>query len=338
MILSRILTGIGVGVVSFAGPLYLGEIAPKEKRGQIVSFHQIAITLGILFSYFSNYMCANLVHNWRIMLLIGAFPAFVLLLGMFFQKDTPRWLILNGKTDEAKYVLEKFKTTNPDEEIKNIKKTANKEKIVFSKKLLKPFMIGIGLMFAQIATGINAIIYYTPSIFKMTGFETNKDALFATIFIGLINFLMTFPAVFLSDKIGRKPLLYTGLSGMGLSLFILAFVFVLDFSFIKYLALIFTTLYIVSFSMSLGPIALLLISEIFPLKYRGFAMSISIVANFIFNFITTGVFPVAIEKLGGFITFMIFAFICLISFIFVYFAVPETKGISLEEIEQRMSN
>jgi len=198
-----------------------------------------------------------------------------------------------------------------------------------------PFVIGIGIMFVQIATGINAIIYYAPTIFKNLGFSSNQDALFITIFIGLINFLMTFVALAFVDKLGRKPLLFVGLSGMLLSLLVLSSVFVLDFSFVKYLAIISCAVYIVSFSMSLGPIGLLLISEVFPLKYRGSAMSVAIISNFIFNFIVTGLFPISLSKFGGSITFLIFALICVVSIFFVYFVVPETKGVSLEEIEAR---
>ncbi len=336
LILSRMLVGCAVGIVSFVGPLYLGEISPKEKRGQIVSFHQLAITLGILFSYLVNYFCANSALNWRLMLLFGAFPAFVLLVAMVFQNDTPRWLILRGKIGEAKKVLLKYdQNADVDSEINEILSSTQKNDLKFNKKLFMPLVIGIGIMFCQIAIGINAIIYYTPTLFKMAGFTSDKSALFATIFIGLTNFLMTFVAIALVDKMGRKPLLYFGLSGMLVSLLVLAGVFVFDFSFAKYLALIFSAVYILSFSFSIGPIGLLLVSEVFPLNYRGMAMSIAIVSNFIFNFIVTGSFPILLDKLGGSVVFLIFASICVFSLAFVYFLVPETKGVSLEEIEKK---
>ena len=340
LILSRMFIGCAVGVVSFAGPLYLSEISTKEKRGEIVSFHQLAITLGILFSYFVNYFCANFVHSWRIMFLLGAVPAIVLFFAMFVLKDTPRWYVAKNKIDKARLVLQKIdKSQDADLEIENIKKTLsnNNEKIKFEKRLLIPFVIGIGIMFAQIATGINAIIYYAPTIFKMVGFSSNQDVLFATIFIGLINFLMTFVAIALVDKIGRKPLLYIGLVGMLVNLLLLSFSFAFDYAFVKYIAVIACALYIVSFSMSLGPVALLINAEIFPLKYRGAAMSIGIVSNFVFNFIVTGLFPISLDKFGGSITFLIFAIICVISLFFVYYVVPETKDVSLEEIENRMN-
>ena len=273
------------------------------------------------------------------MFLLGAVPAIVLFFAMFILKDTPRWYVAKNKIDKARYVLEKIDSNQDVEaEIQNIQKTlANNEKVKFEKRLLIPFAIGIGMMFAQIATGINAIIYYAPTIFKMVGFSSNQDVLFATIFIGLINFLMTFVAIALVDKIGRKPLLYIGLVGMLINLLLLSMSFAFDFEIVKYIAVIACALYIVSFSMSLGPVALLINAEIFPLKYRGFAMSIGIVSNFVFNFVVTGLFPISLDKLGGSITFLIFAIICVISLFFVYYIVPETKDVSLEEIENKMN-
>ena len=302
--------------------------------------YQIALTFGILFSYLINYFCADLLNNWRVMLFVGALPAFVLFVGMFFLSDTPRWYVFKDKIDKAKNVLSKISPElNCENEINNIKNTVvSNEKIKLEKRIVMPFVIGIGIMFVQIATGINAIIYYAPTIFKTLGFNSNQDALFVTIFIGLINFLMTFIAFVFVDKLGRKPLLYIGLSGMLISLLSLSCVFVLEFEFVKYFAIVFCAIYIVSFSMSLGPIALLIISEIFPLKYRGSAMSVAIISNFIFNFITTGLFPISLYKFGGCITFLIFALICVISILFVYFVVPETKGLTLEEIENKWKN
>ena len=338
LILSRAFIGCAVGIVSFAGPLYLSEIATKNTRGSIVSFYQLALTFGILFSYLSNYFCAKYVSDWRIMLFMGIFPALVLFFGMLFQKDTPRFYVLKNKITKAKEALAKFDSNiDLENEILKIKNTFEVAdfKIKLNKKFLMPFVIGIGIMFVQIATGINAIIYYAPTIFKNIGFSSNQDALFATIFIGIINFLMTFVAYAFVDKLGRKPLLYIGLSGMSLSLLGLSLIFVFEFAALKFLAIIFCTIYIVSFSMSLGPIGLLLISEIFPLRYRGFAMSIAIISNFVFNFIVTSLFPISLDKLGGCITFLIFLFICILSILFVKFVVPETKGLSLEEIEQK---
>ena len=336
LIIARFMLGIGVGVVAFACPLYLSEVAPKERRGQMVSFYQLAITFGILFSYLANYFCSFLEFNWRAMFFVGVIPAVVLLLGMMFLKDTARWYVMKGKFDDAKNVLKKINPfCDTENEIEEISKTLVKNDSKFNKKLIMPFIIGIGIMFAQIVTGINAIIYYAPVIFKNLGFSSNEQVLLFTIFIGVINFLMTFVAIAFVDKIGRKPLLYIGLWGMMISLIVLALAHSLDLWYMKYLAVIFCAAYIVFFSMSLGPVALLLNSEIFPLEYRARAMSIVIVSNYLFNFIVTGLFPIALEKLGGSCTFLIFVFMCIISLIFVYFVVPETKGVSLEKISEK---
>lgn len=337
LIFSRFLIGSAVGAVSICAPMYLSEISTKEKRGQIVSFYQLFITFGILFSYLINYYFANFKYNWRLMLACGAVLGIALFLGLIFQKDTPRYYVLKEKFDEAKNIIKKLNPSADTDltinEIKNtIKNDIADKKLKFEKYLIYPFIIGIGLMAIQVATGINAIIYYAPLVFQSVGFKTESQALFVTIFIGLINFFMTFVAIKYSDKIGRKPLLFIGLSGMTISLIILAMAYQLPS--LKVGAVIACGLYIVSFSMSLGPMAFLIISEVFPLVYRGLGMASAILTNFFINFLVTGLFPVSLSKLGGTITFSIFILFCIAAFFFIYFIVPETKNKSLEEIEQ----
>ncbi len=335
LITSRLIIGLATGVVSFLGPLYISEISTKEKRGTLVSFYQLSLTFGILFSYVINFLCSTLENNWRIMLSFGVFPALILLIGMLFLKDTPRFLIKQNKIDEATKLLNKLDDSqNINEIIKDIQTVLKeKTKFVLTKKLIKPFVVGLGIMALQVATGINAIIYYTPTIFKMTSNQSDSIALISTIFIGVINFLMTFVAIALVDKIGRKPLLYIGLSGMLVGTIGLSSVFHFSF-YTQYLAIIFITLYIISFSMSMGPIALLLTAEVFPLKYRGYAMSSAVVANFATNFVVTAAFPVMLEKIGISLSFLIFAVIIVLTMFFVHYVVPETKGVSLEELEK----
>ena len=335
LITSRLIIGLATGVVSFLGPLYISEISTKEKRGTLVSFYQLSLTFGILFSYVINFLCSTLENNWRIMLSFGVFPALILLIGMLFLKDTPRFLIKQNKIDEATKLLNKLDDSQDINEIIKDIQTVLKEKtkFVLTKKLIKPFVVGLGIMALQVATGINAIIYYTPTIFKMTSNQSDSIALISTIFIGVINFLMTFVAIALVDKIGRKPLLYIGLSGMLIGTIGLSSVFHFNF-YAQYLAIIFITLYIISFSMSMGPIALLLTAEVFPLKYRGYAMSSAVVANFATNFVVTAAFPVMLEIIGISSSFLIFAVIIVLTMFFVHYVVPETKGVSLEELEK----
>lgn len=341
LILSRIFVGFAVGIVNFVVPLYLSEVSPKNLRGTLVSLYQWAITAGILFSYFINAVFAQAVYNWRWMLFAGVVPGLVLFIGMCFMSDTPRWLVSKNRDDEAKKVFSKIEPDiEPEKEIAEIKETLvdNRQEKTFRLKkwMIMPFVVGIGIMFAQICTGINTIIYYAPTIFKTAGFDSNLTAIYATTGIGVVNFIMTIVAVFFTDRIGRKSLLYFGLTGVMLSLFALgtsfAFAGVLGSS-LKWVAVGSLVTYIICFAMSLGPIGWILVSEVFPLRIRGIAMSVCTVSNFAFNFFVVGSFPVLLHRIGGAWTFWIFGIVSILCIIFVYFFVPETKGISLEEIE-----
>ena len=341
LIISRIFVGFAVGIVNFVVPLYLSEISPKNLRGTLVSLYQWAITSGILFSYFINAAFAQAVYNWRWMLFAGVLPGLILFVGMCLMSDTPRWLVSKNREDEAKDVFKKIEPDiDAEKEIQDIKTTLNSEskdkKFIFKKWMLMPFVVGIGIMFAQICTGINTIIYYAPTIFKTAGFDSNLTAIYATTGIGVVNFIMTIVAVFFTDKIGRKPLLYFGLTGVMLSLFALgtsfAFANVLGSS-LKWVAVGSLITYIICFAMSLGPIGWILVSEVFPLKIRGIAMSICTVSNFAFNFFVVGSFPILLHRIGGAWTFWMFGAVSFLCINFVYFFIPETKGISLEQIE-----
>lgn len=340
LIISRIFVGFAVGIVNFVVPLYLSEISPKHLRGTLVSLYQWAITAGILFSYFINAAFAQAIYNWRWMLFAGVFPGLILFIGMYFMSDTPRWLVSKNNEDEAEKVFKKIEPAiDAKKEIAEIKNTLNNEqgsKFKLKKWMVMPFIAGIGIMFAQICTGINTIIYYAPTIFKTAGFDSNITAIYATTGIGVVNFLMTIVAVFFTDKLGRKPLLYFGLTGVMLSLFALgtsfAFAETLGSS-LKWVAVGSLVIYIICFAMSLGPIGWILVSEVFPLKIRGIAMSICTVSNFAFNFFVVASFPVLLNRIGGAWTFWMFGVVSLFCIIFVYFFIPETKGISLEQIE-----
>ncbi len=341
LIISRIFVGFAVGIVNFVVPLYLSEISPKNLRGTLVSLYQWAITSGILFSYFINAAFAQAVYNWRWMLFAGVLPGLILFVGMYLMSDTPRWLVSKNREDEAKVIFQKIEPDiDTEKEIQDIKATLKTEgqdkKFRFKKWMIMPFVVGVGIMFAQICTGINTIIYYAPTIFKTAGFDSNLTAIYATTGIGVVNFVMTIVAVFFTDRLGRKPLLYFGLTGVMFSLFALgtsfAFANILGSS-LKWVAVGSLVTYIICFAMSLGPIGWILVSEVFPLKIRGVAMSICTVSNFAFNFFVVGSFPILLHRIGGAWTFWMFGVVSLLCIIFVYFFVPETKGISLEQIE-----
>lgn len=343
LIASRIFVGFAVGVVNFVVPLYLSEISPKHLRGTLVSLYQWAITAGILFSYFINAVFAHSVYNWRWMLFAGVIPGIVLFVGMCFMHDTPRWLVSKKRDEEAKIAFKKIEPeVDTEKEIEDIRKTILNEgtksdkKFRLKKWMIMPFVVGIGIMFAQICTGINTIIYYAPTIFKNAGFESNITAIYATTGIGVINFLMTIVALFFTDKLGRKPLLYFGLTGVMLSLIALGCGFAFADFFgdnLKWVTVGSLVIYIICFAMSLGPIGWILVSEVFPLRIRGVAMSICTVSNFAFNFFVVSSFPILLHRIGGAWTFWGFGIVSLLCIVFVYFCVPETKGISLETIE-----
>lgn len=343
LIAARVVIGLAVGMVNFVVPLYLSEIAPQKIRGMLVSLFQLAITAGILFSYLINRVFANAEYNWRWMLGAGLVPAVILLVGITFLGDTPRWLISKKRDDEARKIFLKI---NPEDDaeahIKEVRATIqgnspSKKQKVFQKWMLMPVFVGVGMMFMQICTGINTIIFYTTTIFKIAGFADNISAIYATIGIGAVNFLMTFVAIFFTDRWGRKPLLYVGLWGVLIALLALggAFHFAAELGDnLKWIAVASVVLYITAFAMSLGPIGWIMVSEILPLKIRGFAMSLCTVANFGFNFIVVLSFLPLIHSIGEAYTFWIFAGIAVLSLLFTYFLVPETKGISLEKIEK----
>lgn len=342
LIISRFVVGFAIGVITFCAPLYLSEISPEKIRGALVSMFQLAITMGILFSYLTNALFASFYPSWRMMLLVGIVPALVLIFGMVFLPDTPRWYILKGNFDKALEVLKKLQpeidAKKEIEEIKSLLFNENeKEKFKFQKWMLLPLIVGVGGMFVQQWTGINTIIYFAPTIMQQAGFDGNASAIYATIGIGVVNFIMTFVAIFSTDKIGRKPLLYIGLLGMGTCLLLLASCF--KFASLlgegtKYFALLSTILYIMFFAMSLGPVMILLVSEVFPLRIRGTMMSISMMSNFIFNFTVSLSFLPMLKAFGEFNTFLVFSVISFLSIIFVKFVIPETKGVSLETIEK----
>ena len=345
LIAGRMILGLAIGMVNFVIPLYLSELSPQKVRGMLVSLYQLAITAGILFSYLINRIFALSEYNWRWMLGAGLIPALILLIGISFLGDTPRWLISKKREDEAKEI---FKKIEPDEDadkhIEEIKSTlpkavkvSQKKKKVFESWMLMPVSVGIIIMFIQICTGINTIIYYTATIFKAAGFTDTIGALYATIGVGFVNFAMTFVAIFFTDKVGRKPLLYAGLSGMTISLFALGASFYFKNTLgldLKWVSVGSIVTFIACFAFSLGPIAWILISEIMPLKIRGTAMSIATMSNFAFNFIIALIFPTLLETIGEAYTFWVFGFVGIFSLFYTYYYIPETKGRSLEQIEQ----
>ena len=342
LIAFRLLIGIAIGIASFAAPLYISEVAPTKVRGGLVSLNQLMITFGILVSYIIDYALSG-TNSWRWMFAIGAIPAAILLIGMIFLPESPRWLVMKALIGRARGVLARFKKKeNIEKEITTIKATLKQEKGGW-KEVLAPWVrpaliIGIGLAFIQQVTGINTVIYYAPTIFEFAGFESHKISILATMSVGVVNVLMTMVAIWLLDKIGRKPLLYAGLIGMVASLGVLGFAFKMQAmsGALKMITVVSLLVYIASFAVSLGPIFWLIIAEIYPLRIRGRAMSLATLSNWLFNMIVAATFLTIIDKLGKPGTFWLYAGVAVFGIIFCLLFVPETKGRSLEEIEEHL--
>ena len=343
-IIARLIGGIGIGAASMLSPLYISEIAPAKIRGKLVSIYQLAIVIGINLIYFVNLKIAaygneswDVEYGWRYMLASGILPAIIFFILLFLVPESPRWLIKQNRQNEATDVMDKVYgqaiSREVIGEIQNaLKHESGTIKELFSPGLRVAMIVGIVLaLFSQI-TGINAIIYYAPEIFKSAGFGV-QSALMQTVILGLVNTAFTFVAIFLIDKIGRKTLLLIGVTGMMLSLFAIGLCYYYHLSGGPWL-LIFIMLYIASFASSLGPIPWVIISEIFPTKTRGIAMSFATVVLWIGVVLITQLTPLMLGQLGGAITFWIFMINTIFLLVFTWKVIPETRQKSLEEIEQ----
>lgn len=341
-LVARILGGLAVGVASILSPMYIAELAPAKYRGTLVSLNQLAIVIGILVAFFSNYLLVDTgENNWRWMLLVMAAPAVLLFFSLFLVPESPRWLVARGRNNDALQVL--VKTSGKEfasAELKEIEDTLkNQEESTFRDLLapkIKPLLfIGIILAVFQQITGINTIMYYAPKIFANVG-QSNDSALFQTILIGGTNLLFTLVAMVLIDRLGRKLLIIIGSTGMMLMLAGLSALYFTNQT-SGVLVLVFILGYIAFFAASLGPALWVVAAELFPNRLRSKGMSIAIVSLWIACTVVTIVFPIMLEKLSGGITFLIFALICLANLLYVLKYVPETKGKTLEELEKEFA-
>lgn len=343
-ILARFIGGLGVGAASMLSPLYISEIAPSERRGRLVTLYQLAIVIGIIVIYFINLKIAqsgdeawNVEMGWRLMVGSETIPALLFLVLLFFVPESPRWLIKQNQDTKALATLAQINgKQKADDILQEVKTTLNQEsgsiKDLFSSRLRKAMVIGFMLaLFSQI-TGINAIIYYAPEIFKSIGFGS-ESAFSQTVIIGIVNMLFTFVALYLIDKAGRKNLLLWGVSGMILCLLATGLCFYFDVANGPWL-LIFILGYIACFASSLGPIPWVVLSEIFPTKTRGIAMSFATLVLWVGVLLITQLTPILLEKIGGAFTFWLFMVNSIILLVFTWWKIPETKNKTLEEIEK----
>lgn len=336
LIIGRTVVGLAIGVVSVVVPLFLAEVSPPQNRGALVSLNQLAITIGILIAFIVDYNFA-FEKAWRLMFAASFFPAILQLLGLFFVPETPSWLSANGQKVKSKEILQKIHRVRKDEEAivyaeKKFTKQQFQWKRLFDSSIRQAFFVGIGISVFQQITGINTVIYYAPTIFRISGYS-DASSILPTIWIGGVNVFMTIVALWLIDKWGRKILLSWGLIGMFLCLSVLGWSFYSGMEHTGPVSVISLILYVAFFAVSLGPIAWLIISEIYPLKIRGKAMGVATLANWTCNFIVSVTFLTLIDEVGIDYTFWIYALVCIIAFWFVVKKVPETKGKSLEQIQ-----
>jgi SP family xylose:H+ symportor-like MFS transporter len=333
----RVIGGIGVGLASAISPMYIGEIAPANIRGQLVSLNQFAIIFGMLVVYFVNYGIANgqtlewiNTVGWRRMFLSETVPAGLFGILLFFVPETPRYLALNHQDDKAFSVLTKIngkeRAKRVLEEIKATVEHHSGKLFSFGKTVI---LIGILLSVFQQFVGINVALYYAPRIFESMG--AAKDAsMMQTVIMGLVNVIFTVVAIYTVDKWGRKPLLIVGSAGMAIGMFAisgLAFFEIIGIS-----TLVFIIVYTASFMMSWGPITWVLIAEIFPNKIRGKAVAIAVAAQWASNYLISSTYP-AMMEFSGAVTYGFYGLMSVLSLIFVWRFVPETKGRTLEDME-----
>jgi sugar porter (SP) family MFS transporter len=337
--LSRLVLGLAIGVASVMAPLYLAETAPLKKRGAVVAIYQLAMTVGIVCSYSVNYL---LMENqaWRVMFASSALPALVLGVGILFMPESPRWLCSVGRRDAANKALKKLRKDQfVAQELHDIEATLVHEpkqgswRLLFKKPLLPVLMLGTLLFCLQQLSGINVVIYFAPEIFKNLGLSSTLGQILATMGIGLVNLLVTILAILWVDKIGRRKLLLLGFVGTGVSLLSLSLFSLNQAAWLPYLSMICLTVYIFSFAISVGPIPHIAMAEIFPLHVRGAGMGLSAMSNWTFNTVVIFSFPLLDKALGIEFTFALYGAVCFLGFIYSYFYMPETKNISLEQIE-----
>jgi SP family arabinose:H+ symporter-like MFS transporter len=345
LIFFRIIGGVGIGIASILSPLYIAELSPTKLRGRLVAMYQLAITVGILSAYLSNAAIVQWfektgIDNWRLMFGTEAFPALLFLALLFFIPESPRWLLSKKRNQQAKSILEKYL---PQQEAKaqiSAAASQSEAKSDFTKILSNPKLLGllaIGAILAALSqlSGINAIIYFGPDILTDAGL-TLGASLGGQVTIGIVNVLFTLLAIWKIDAWGRKPLLLIGIIGVLLALILCGLYFTQGFD-SPALLIIFITTFIAFFAFSYGPVVWIVLSEIYPTRIRGTAMSVATMALWLSNVLVAQVFPrLNAWSEGG--TFFVFGGITVLAFVFVFIFIPETKQKSLEEIEQQLLN
>jgi sugar porter (SP) family MFS transporter len=337
----RFIGGLAVGASSVTAPMYISEISPANKRGQLTALFQLNIVIGILVAYLSNYFIGGAADgNWRFMLGIESVPAALFVLLIFFVPRSPRWLILKkGRIEEAKEVLREIDPNTVEESIALIQSNSNENsnkggfKEFVSGKFNVPILLAFFIAFFNQLSGINAVIYYSPRIFAETGMGESA-ALLSSVGVGVINLIATFIGIFLIDKMGRKFLMYLCSFGYIVSLGLISLTFYTGFGAGSLLIPILVFVFIASHAVGQGAVIWVFISEIFPNQVRSYGNALGSGTHWVFAALIAATFPYVTSTLGGGFTFAIFALIMVFQFIFVWKFMPETKNKSLEELEK----
>jgi MFS transporter, SP family, arabinose:H+ symporter len=341
-VMYRILGGLAVGGASVLAPMYIAEVSPAHLRGRMVSINQLTIVIGISMAYYSNYFLLQIGENaWRWMFAAEAIPSLLFFFALFIVPESPRWLVARGEEKKAKFVLEKVAGTEFAKfELSEIKASlvGNEKrgtlKQLFKKKYSFILFLGIFLAVFQQWSGINVIFFYAPDIFAKANLGVDA-AIFQTTLIGLMNIAFTILAMRVIDKMGRKQLMLIGAAGMAVCYLVIGFLFSTGRT-EDWLLLTFIIITPAFFAFGLGPTVWVVLSEIFPNKIRGAAMSVSTLSLWIACYLLTLTFPVFVELFNASNTFWLYAVICIIGFLVILKYLPETKGISLEHLEKML--
>lgn len=339
-VVMRFAAGIGVGMASMLCPMYIAEVSPAKVRGRNVAINQLTVVIGILVTNLVNYFLADTGPDaWRWMFGLGTVPSVIFLIGVIWLPESPRWLLKDGQEAKAKEVLNKIGSESFVENTTiAIRKslTGNTKQsyaAIFHKSVRPAVAVGITLAVFQQFCGINVVFNYTSTIFESVGANLDRQ-LFETVAIGIVNLVFTILAMWQVDKLGRRPLMLIG--SLGLSIVYIILAFMLQNHYPAGMVSIFVLLAISMYAISLAPVTWVLISEIFPNKIRGVASSVAIVSLWGAYFILVFTFPILAKKLGAYGPFYLYAVICFLGFLFVLRKVKETKGQTLEELEDNL--
>lgn len=341
--LARLLLGAAIGASSMAAPMFLAELAPASARGAVVSAYQLLITIGILVAYAVDLSLSG-AQDWRLMLGLGVVPAAIALVGVLFSPESPRWLILKERHDEAHGVIA---TLQPHLEDHHVRATAKDIRESLAKAPAAPpwsaFLaadvrpiatFAIAMFLLQQLSGINAVLYYAPTIMSSVGITGVTSELTTTVGIGALNVVVTIIAMLVVDKMGRRPLILIGFAGAALALAMISISMATPTTKDSIVAVAGMFLFIAFFAIAIGPLPWLYMSELFPMRLKTRGMALAVTANWVMNFLVVFLFPVVVAALGDTVTFGIFASFCVIGLVYAYKAAPETKGVPLEAMER----